>query len=550
MSLRYGRRAFLARAGALGLGVAAAALAGCTSDDDDPTPTQEAAPGSRIRVRSLVPRTERPSTASDLWLGATAAEVGADGLDRTTRYLTYSRLVGVDPRNAAVYGDLAREVEIPEPLVVRIALREGTHFHPDGAGMAHPLTAESVAREFERRRDEEVFLFSDVLERVEAPEERTLLLHLRAPFSLLFEFLARDDASIRGDGAYAAVDAPLGSGTFLPSRLEGDSLVLRPNPLLSDERQPRLGQVLVHRVEQQRDLDALFADRELDVRRHPDEASRAAANVVSGRVEVRRPRQRMRGLALSQLPPRDQASQAAVEAFRDERVRRALSLALDREALAALDGGSLCGPVGPAFGGDALPAVELQAHPLYQHNTDGARALLSAAGHEGLAVRIAHADTPSLLTMAQALIDQLSAAGFQPRPISRPQPEFQLAFLNGDFEAAFFELDRLTTPDLGLRLHTTGGLDGTRSPWGYSNPVYDAAVRDALSQVDPVLRTRLSREAQRLLLDDVPAMFPLTAPPEYASLAEGVSGYEFDAFDFNDSVLAVQWQGPTPPTAG
>src|SRR5690606_271506 len=99
----------------------------------------EAIPGSRIRVRSVVPRTERPAAASVLRLGVLASEVRADGLDRISSLLTHSRMVGVDPRNAAVYGDLAREVEMPDPLQVRLGLRPGAYFHPDGSGRAQPL---------------------------------------------------------------------------------------------------------------------------------------------------------------------------------------------------------------------------------------------------------------------------------------------------------------------------------------------------------------------------------------------------------------------------
>ncbi len=550
MRARYTRRRFLARTGMLGAGLAAAALVGCSGDESDPNITPEAVPGSRIRVRSVVPRTERPASASVLRLGALASEVGAGGLDRLTSLLTYSRLVGVDPRNAAVYGDLAREVEMPDPLQVRLGLRPGAFFHPDGSGRAQPLTAEAFLREADLRRAEGVFLFDQVIESVEAPSETEVLLHLRAPFSLLFEFLAREDASVRDQGSYGLVESPRGSGPFMPSRYEEDTLVLRPNPLLQTEERPRLSHLTVRYGASHADLDALLAQGMLDVRVHPDEASRRAAEALPGRVELHRVRQRMRGLAVSLLPPRDPASEPTVEAFRDARVRRALSLGLDREALAAMDGSTVCGPVGPSFGGDALPVVELQSHPLYQHNASGARALLAAAGYEGLVIRIAHADTPALLLQAQTVVEQLRAAGFDPRLVTRHQPDFQMAFLGGDFEAAFFELDRLTTPDIGLRLHMSGGLDGRGSPWGYSNPIYDAAVREALSQVDPVLRTRLSREAQRLLLEDVPAMLPLTAPPEYASVAEGVSGFEFDAFDFNPAVLAPHWEGPAGAATG
>ena len=534
------RRRFLG----LGAGLAAAALVGCSSEDAaEVVPEPEAEGGDAIRVRSISGRGPSSRTAAgDLALGVSATEVGPDGLDPLSQALAYSRLVSVDPRTAAVYSDLAAEIELLEPLLVRFRLRDDRLFHPDGSGLARPVTAEEVARDFAERRDEGVFLFTDVIEQVEAPDDRELLLRLRAPFSLLFEYLARPDASLRGRGTYAAVSAPLGSGPFLPSALVGDDLVLRANPLGSAGDVPRLRQVLVRRGQQEGDLDEWFLRDLLHVREHPDGQSRQAAGARLDRAEHARPRHRLRGIAFSLLPPRDQASERTVAAFREARVREACALALNRTALAFVDGAIPAGPIGPAFGGDALPQVELEAHRLYQHDPARARQLLTAAGHEDLEIRLSHAGSPLMLNLAQRIAEQMAEAGIRVRLVTRAQAEFQAAFLGGDFEAAFFELDRLESPDLGLRLHTTGGLDGQRSPWGYSNPVYDARVREALSQIDPSLRSHLAREAQRLLLDDVPAMLPLVTPLEYASVALNLSGYEFDGYGFNSGALSRLWE--------
>ena len=523
------------------MGLTGAVLLGCTGEDGAPA-TATYTPGSTLRVRSILSPGDAPPEQSVLRLGMTEADLGVDGLSPFTRLLTYSRLVGFDPRSAGIFGGVASDIEVPEPLTVRFRVPERQYFHPDGRGIANPLTAFDVVREFERRRDEEVFLFTDVIERSEAVDETTLLVQLRAPFSFLFEFLAKESASIRDDGEYGAVSAALGSGAFYPSAMDGEELVFLPSPLLEGPARPRLSELRVRVAGTQGELDAAFTHGDLDVRHHADAASRQVARLIEDRVEVERTRHRMRGLAVSLLAPRDPASVPTIEAFRDTRVRQALSIALDRRMLASLDGSRLTGPVGPAFGGDALPEVELESHLLYQHDPEGAKAMLAVVDREALPVRIDHSDAQAMTAMAHLVAAQLNAAGFVARLVPRALPDFQMAFLSGDFEVALFELDRLSSPDIGLRLHTTTGLEG-RSPWGYSNPVYDAAVRETLSEIDPVLRTRRSREAQRMLLDAVPAMFPLNAPVEYASLLPGVRGYEFDGYDFNAAVLASQWQG-------
>jgi ABC-type transport system substrate-binding protein len=149
--------------------------------------------------------------------------------------------------------------------------------------------------------------------------------------------------------------------------------------------------------------------------------------------------------------------------------------------------------------------------------------------------------------LAEALVRQLSDAGFAPRLLVQQPDDWERDFRAGDFEATALDLSAIATPDIGLRLHMSGGIDQTFSPWGYSNPRYDQAVRGALGQLDPSLRAEQSRAAQRLLLDDVPAMFPLIVPDEHTAAALRVGGYEFDAYGFNAGWLAPLWSVQPEP---
>ena len=540
---RIGRRRFLA----LGAGLAGGWLLGaCGGDDAPPTATATTQTSGVIRLRSRA--AAPPATGDPRALSLGAVRDGTGQMTGQEQYLVYSRLVSVDPRSSSVFGDLASSIEVLEPLTVRLSLRPEVYFHPalDG-GEAKPVNAEAVALDFERRRSEGVFLFQEVIQQVEARGELDVVLRLRAPFGLLFEYLSRPEASIRGAARYQQIDAGVGSGPFVPALGDGWDWLYAANPLLTGEAAPRLSQVLVRGGASQGELDSLFATGEVSVLVHPDAASRETARLRLDRVEVSRPAQVMRGLAVSLLGHADEEAQRRVALFQDQRVRRALALSLDHTALRGLDGALLSGPVGPAHAGDALAPEELQAHPLYQHDAAEAHRLLEAAGGLGVTLRLVHPDTAVMLPVAQMVGEQIQGAGFAPRLQPLGPAEFESVLLRSDFEAAVFDLDGLDTPDLGLRLHTSGGLDGQRSPWGYSNPVYDAAVTAALSEIDPQQRARRSREAQRLLLDDIPAMLPLTAPLQYASLHPEVEGYEFDGYAFNEGYLAGAWSGPVSP---
>ena len=310
------------------------------------------------------------------------------------------------------------------------------------------------------------------------------------------------------------------------------------NSALTGDAKPLLGGIEIASANVPSELDAAFARGEIDVRVSPTGSARPNE---AGATVHQRPARRMRGLGLSLLGSKNGAVVRYIPAFQDARVRRAIGLSLNHQALIALDGSYVSGPVAPSYPGDALSSQDLLAHPLYRQNLDEARKLLAAAGAGSLAFRLALPDLPLMLQLAQIVAENLQAAGLQPRLQTLPFEGWQRSFLAGDFEATLFDLGALDTPDIGLRLHTTEGIAGKFSLWGYSNPMYDVAVRGALSAFDPKARAEKSKAAQRLLLDDGPAMLPIGAPPEYVSVAAGIDGYAFDAYEFNSGHLSTNW---------
>ena len=518
--------------------VAAALFAACGGDDEPAEAEVRPAASSIPLVRSRTPRDGKETERGGmLRLGVASDEERGAALRR----LLYSRLVAVDLRTALLYMDLAEAVELVGPLTAVFTLRPELRFHADAQGLAAALTAEDVRRDYQTRGRAGEHLFREVVERVEAPDLRTVVLRLRGRFSLLFESLAGPDTgSVRSVQRYGATGDRLGSGPFIPAVHDrgGDALVR--NELFHRAGLPPLDGMAVLRAEDQLTLAEAFERGELDLHVR-QQATDEREGVRDDAITLRRPGFAMLGLALSLLPDKGRRSVRSVAAFQDGRVRRAVFLSLDHAAILRQFGGVLSGPVGPAYGADALPAAELTAHPLYQHDPGEARALLEAAGESGLAFRLMAPDQSRLRALARLLEEQLSAAGFAPRLQLLEAEDWERAFRAGDFEATVFELDGLRTFDLGLRMHTSVGVGGDFSLWGYSNPVYDAAVRDVLSELDPALRARRTREAQRLLLEDVPGMLPLAASVQQASIATRVRGYEYDAYGFNDSWLAAQW---------
>lgn len=520
----YGRREVLRLGGASTLG---ALLAACGNGDLLGSGPNAPSQKERDGTLRIAPGAPSPSTA------------GPAGL-------VYSTLVALDPRRSRLSGDLARTARVDDSLAVTFKLRDNVRFHPDSQNLAAALTAQDVQHDFQERAADREFLFANVVDRVEAPDIETVVLRLRAPFNLLFDYLADPlSASVRSQTRYQAVNARLGSGPFVPTLRDATGITMAAHPLFYRSRQPLVEGLLVADTPVDRDLDAAFVAGELDVRVHARETQPGAAGSRPGATVSKRPSRRMRGFGLSLFPQKSGPAGGNVRfvaAFQDERVRRAISFALDRANIAKVDDGYLSGPVGPAHAGDALPEADLLKHPLYQRDVAEARKLLDAAGKAGLEFGIEGPNTTTMRNVAQLVDVQLREAGFAPRVNLLPPDNWAPLFFAGDFEAALFELEDLRTPDVGLRLHVTGGLTGNFSLWGYSDPVYDTAVRPVFTKLNPRERAEESRKAQTVLLDRVPAMFPLSAPPEYVSLAAEVRGYEFDAFEFNDSRLSSMWR--------
>src|SRR5205823_1594608 len=120
----------------------------------------------------------------------------------------------------------------------------GVRFHPNKDNLAASLTAPDVRRDFAARGESGEYLFAAAVDRVEAPDLQRIVLKMRAPFSLLFDYLA--DAStggIRSLERYRDIPAPIGSGPFVPVTREELGVAFVANPLFFRKNEPQLDRV-------------------------------------------------------------------------------------------------------------------------------------------------------------------------------------------------------------------------------------------------------------------------------------------------------------------
>lgn len=200
--------------------------------------------------------------------------------------------------------------------------------------------------------------------------------------------------------------------------------------------------------------------------------------------------------------------------LRDLRVRQAISLAVDRQALAER-----------VLFGAAVPVNQLNAPgsegraedlPPLAHDPAEARRLLTAAGLPEGTTLVLHGTRglyPSDAQLLQAVAQMLTRIGLRTEVEAMPQPVFVRRANAHEFSLYLLGYNSTTAAS------TLRGLLMTRDPpagfgtvnrMRYSNPALDAAMRRALSEMDDARRAAALAEAQRIAVQDLAAI-PLIA---------------------------------------
>ncbi len=194
--------------------------------------------------------------------------------------------------------------------------------------------------------------------------------------------------------------------------------------------------------------------------------------------------------------------------MRDARVRRALSLAINRQALVdrIMDGeGVATGQLVPEgyFGHvDDLPA------PAF--DLGGARKLLAEAGVPdgfGLTLHASNDRYPNDEKQAQAIAQMLTRAGVATKVVTQPGAVFftrasklEYSLILGGAAAETGEASSVLRPLLESFDPAVGSGTGNRGR--YSSPEFDRLLRQALATVDDAARADLLQKATRLAMGE------------------------------------------------
>jgi peptide/nickel transport system substrate-binding protein len=306
------------------------------------------------------------------------------------------------PADYTVFPDLAERWEFsPDGRTLTLSLRKGVRWHPRPPVHGRAVEAEDVKASLERFAARSGFrVRAEPIEAIEVVDASTLRLRLKGPHAPLLHNLAdpsfmyiipKEMAALRDVNA---VETTIGTGPFiLDSYTRGVQLVYKKNPAFYIEGSPYLDQVVWEVVPDSATRLALLRAGRVDTIGYrgfiPEEDARHLAKVRPDIPQTKYVRVEMGHIYMrTDKPP-----------FNDVRVRRAISLAINRQAwLNTLHEGEGCVDNGPvpcalrAWKLDSTKEDPARVKYLVGYDPAEARRLLAEAGYpHGLTVTMNYA---------------------------------------------------------------------------------------------------------------------------------------------------------------
>jgi peptide/nickel transport system substrate-binding protein len=383
----------------------------------------------------------------------------------------------------------------PDGLTYTFQLQTGAKFH-DGT----PFTSADVKFSFDRARaptstNAQKQIFAP-MEAVETPDPATAIIRLKQPSGNFLYYLAWGDASIVSPGTAEANRAnPVGTGPFrFRTWARGDRVELVRNPDYWGEK-PKLETVTFRFIGDPQaqvaalragDLDAfpnlaapeLFADLQKD-KRFTAIAGNTEGEIVAGMNNARKP-------------------------FDDVRVRRALMHAIDRKALVEGAYSGIGQPIGSHFSPNHPAFVDTSG--VLPYDPAKAKALLKEAGYEkGLSFTIKSPQMAYAARSAELMAAMFEEVGVEAKIVPT---EFPAKWIEDVFKAKNYDMTIVAHAEpLDIDIYARPTYY-----FSYKNERFNALMAEVAATADEAARNAKYQEAERILADDVPALFLFQLP--------------------------------------
>ena len=460
-------------------------------------------------------RTLRVAVRADFGDSASLSSLSYGGGFETKTWL-YETLIrrGADGR---ILPGLAESWEFDESGAdVRLTLRRGAMFH-DGSA----CDAAAVRDHFERwiHQPEHAWLGAcDVIQRVEAEDDRTLRITLSRPYALLPDLCATNPCAVLGPGSFDSSGGflqPIGTGPFRYRSSGADGRV--------------------HSYERTADGMPL----EL-LRFGPDESPLEA--LLQGRLDLlvggwieRVPRDRIAALELDpRFAVRDAAGSSVVYlSFRLQLNAPTADASVRRRIAATIDRHDLCQEVelGHADPCHAWGAPTIRTWPRPTHEDETIGTAVDAGERAGAPLRLLLEAGHRTEALGTRLARQLRSAGFDVAVDRRGRSEMRAAVDAGNFDLRLEETWGLPyDPILSLRARFLPPPEApTASTFQHTgvDPRLIALIESASAEPRQSDREEIFREIQALLTREA-LIVPLLVPRRVAVMRREIEGVRLD----------------------
>ncbi len=424
----------------------------------------------------------------------------------------YSLLVRIDPTDPSkVAPDVATSwTEAPDRLAYTFKLKPGITFH-DGT----PLTSADVKASFDRIRNPPEGVISirkSVYARIadiETPDPLTVVFNLKSaspaflaavasPFNCLYSAarLAKDASypakEVMGSGPFRFVERVSGSH-WVGARFEG--YFDKPYPYLDGFRAIRTAPESLVTALQSGQIMTQF--RTLS----PAQVERLKGALGDGISVYTRPYDFLIVVAFN----------TKKAPFDDARVRRALSLAIDRwggaAALSKVSSLAFVGATQRPESPWAANEAELATYPGYGKDIAAARTearrLLKEAGHEKLTLKLTNRNIADPYTSAGIyLVDQWRQLGITVEHVQMDVKTLTNAQRSGEFDVIIdFLGENVDDPSVALARNTSADIS-SYNPSGFVDRTIDELYRKIDTEFDVPARKKLVREFEARFLGE------------------------------------------------
>ncbi|HUS82047.1 MAG TPA: ABC transporter substrate-binding protein [Dehalococcoidia bacterium] len=506
-------------------GAAGLALAGCGGGEEE---SESPTPGATEQAGE-------PKTGGTIHVSSPTAILSLDphtteGVPVATYF--YSYVVHPTDWHAPDYtiGDLAESWETPDDLTWIFHLRGDAKFQDLPPVNGRAVVAEDVVKSIDRYRAQPAAstAWDQWTERYEAPDPRTFKEVTKQPYGY---FLMDLGSPLTAVMAMEIVDQfgdlkthIAGSGPYtLKSYDPNVGLETVRNPTYY-QKYPYVDGFNIKVYTDDSAAQAAFRAAQLDAYNATTKPKADNVSSVSG-VSVQKFLDRTYTVFMLNAVKGPQ--------FKDERVREAVDLALDRKQMIdklCFGDGELAGPVPPLWPA-ALPKEEIEA--AYARDVTKSRQLLSAAGYPDLSFDLSfgsYADNPD---RAAIIKSNLAEAGITVNLQAADVGTWLNDLTNNNFVSTTFGHLRYLSDYIQINWpHSRGWAHNDLGYTGVDDDEVDAMIEQVNGTINDEERIKLEQDVQRLVLKRHGPTLTLYEPYAYWAAYDFIKGYTPTSYGF------------------